>query len=168
MKRRSWKEVSSNSKKCYKTSIIRPKNSHGRSNSDDTVADRQFESEEMPLGSYDIESKRTNSHKKSKSFWSRMTPLLVWVSLFGVLSTVLLRAAIPIHLNVADEKFLEIRKCPACYGVTLCPAFLTGEIILESWSRFTITQLLNARNVFYARYKDKRVKTLVLAIVILA
>lgn len=159
MKRRSCKEEPSNSAKCLETSIFRSWDSLGRK---DWHNVKTNEGEEIMLKKSEKESKRYYSHKKLKRCWSAMTPMLVWISLFGVFSTVLLRAAIPIHLNVADEKFLEIRKCPACFGVTLCPAFLTGEIVLESWSRFTITQLLNARNVFFARYKDKRVRLMTL------
>lgn len=99
----------------------------------------------------------TNSSKKSYLCCSKMTPVLVWIVILGALSTVLLRSAFPIYLNVADEKFLEIRKCPACFGVCLCPAFLTGEIVPETWSRFKATQLLNSKNVYFARFKDKHV-----------
>lgn len=88
---------------------------------------------------------------------SRMKHVLVWIIIFGALSTVLLRSAIPIHFNVADEKFLEIRKCPACFGVCLCPAFLTGEIVPETWSRFRASLLFNTKNVYFASYKGKHV-----------
>ncbi|EFX71406.1 hypothetical protein DAPPUDRAFT_327242 [Daphnia pulex] len=86
-----------------------------------------------------------------------MTPLLVWIVTLGVFSTALLRSAIPIYLNVADEKFLELKKCPACYGVMLCPAFLMGDIVPETWSRFKAAQLLNTKNVYFATFKDKHV-----------
>ncbi len=88
---------------------------------------------------------------------SRMKPLLVWIVTLGVFSTALLRSAIPIYLNVADEKFLELKKCPACYGVMLCPAFLMGDIVPETWSRFKAAQLLNTKNVYFATFKDKHV-----------
>jgi hypothetical protein len=86
-----------------------------------------------------------------------MKPLLVWIVTLGVFSTALLRSAIPIYLNVADEKFLELKKCPACYGVMLCPAFLMGDIVPETWSRFKAAQLLNSKNVYFATFKDKHV-----------
>lgn len=87
----------------------------------------------------------------------KMTYSLIWIVVFGVLSTLLMRSAFPIYLNVADEKFLEIRKCPACFGVCLCPAFLTGDIVPDNWSRLRATQLLNAKNVFFARFKERKV-----------
>lgn len=151
--------MSPHSAKCHQTSEIRPGNSRRGGKSVDLRTNGQPGSEEMLLEFCDKEANTFHPHKPSRCC-SSMTPLLVWISLFGVLSTVLLRAAVPIHLNVADEKFLEIRKCPACFGVTMCPAFLTGDIVLESWSRFTVSQLLNARNVFFARYKDERVRKL--------
>lgn len=98
-----------------------------------------------------------NPKKESRFCCSIMTPILVWIAIFGVLSTTLLRSAIPIYLNVADEKFLEIKKCPACFGVQLCPAFLTGDIVPETWSRYKATQLLNQRNVYFATFHDKHV-----------
>ena len=97
------------------------------------------------------------SIKKSRQFCPRMTPILVWIFLLGVLSTVLLRSAIPIYLNVADETFLELKKCPACFGVLLCPAFLIGDIIPETWSRFKAAQLLNTKNVYFATFKNQHV-----------
>lgn len=102
-----------------------------------------------------------NSNKKSLFCCSIMTPILVWIAIFGVFSTALLRSAIPIYLNVADEKFLEIKKCPACFGVQVCPAFLTGEIVPETWSRYKATQLLNKRNVYFATFKDKHVSYMI-------
>ena len=97
------------------------------------------------------------SIKKSLPFCPRMTSMLVWIVLLGVFSTVLLRSAIPIYLNVADETFLELKKCPACFGVLLCPAFLIGDIIPETWSRFKAAQLLNTKNVYFATFKNQHV-----------
>ena len=101
--------------------------------------------------------KHSSNNRTNIMGCSKMTPLLSWIILFAAILTVFLRSAIPIYLNAADEKFLEIRKCPACYGVVLCPAFLTGEIEPENWSRFTATQAVNAKNVFYATFKGKHV-----------
>ena len=98
--------------------------------------------------------------KGSNLFNSKMTPILAWIIILGALSTVLLRSAFPIYLNVADERFLEIRKCPACFGVLLCPAFLTGEIVPETWSKFRATQYINSKNVYFASFKEKHVSLL--------
>ncbi len=92
-----------------------------------------------------------------KSFYSKMASILAWIVILGAFSTVLLRSAFPVYLNVADERFLEIRKCPACFGVLLCPAFLTGEIVPETWSRFRATQYINSKNVYFASFKGKHV-----------
>ena len=97
------------------------------------------------------------SSKKPRPSCLRMTPILVWIVILGVFSTVLLRSAIPVYLNVEDEKFLELKKCPACFGVMLCPAFLMGDIVPETWSRFKAAQLLNTKNVYFATFKNKHV-----------
>ena len=99
-------------------------------------------------------------NKKSRPSCPRMTPILVWIVILGVFSTGLLRSAIPVYLNVADEKFLELKKCPACFGVLLCPAFLMGDIVPETWSRFKAVQLLNTKNVYFATFKNKHVSSL--------
>jgi hypothetical protein len=79
---------------------------------------------------------------------------------FTLLSTAILKRLFAISTSLANEKFLELDKCPACYGVTLCPSFLNGEIIPNSLTAFLITQLLNSKNVFYAQFLKKQVSYL--------
>ena len=83
--------------------------------------------------------------------------------LIGVLSTLLamlVEIAFPVFLNVTDFDVLEISKCPACFGLTMCPQFSTEKISIETWSRVSTTVFLNSKNVYFAQYAGKRVSTI--------
>jgi len=70
---------------------------------------------------------------------------------------ILVPVAFPIFLNISDINALEISKCPACYGVTICPQFLTGKISIEPWSLIASTLYLNSKNVYFAEYAGNKV-----------
>jgi hypothetical protein len=61
-----------------------------------------------------------------------------------------------ITINV--EELTEMSKCPACFGVRLCPAIMSGKVELNDWNKFRLSKLVNARNVFYATWDDRGVK----------
>ena len=95
---------------------------------------------------------------------SKLAPLKIRVTcvcivLLALLSTGFLKRVFSISTNLADENFLEIGKCPACYGQSLCQSFLKGEIVPNSLTEFIATQLLNSKNVFYAKFNDKQVSS---------
>lgn len=71
---------------------------------------------------------------------------------------ILVPVAFPNYLDITDVNVLEISKCPACFGVTLCPQFLTGKILLEPWSLVSSTLLLNSKNVYYADLEGEKVR----------
>lgn len=50
-------------------------------------------------------------------------------------------------------KLTDLARCPACYGVTVCPELYSNQIILEtnSWS-----SLFNAKNIYYGYTKTNR------------
>ena len=72
---------------------------------------------------------------------------------------ILVPVAFPIFLNISDINVLEISKCPACYGVTICPQFLTGKISIEPWSLIASTLYLNSKNVYFAEYAGNKVRS---------
>lgn len=64
------------------------------------------------------------------------------VLLFGDLKT-------PVVMHLTD-----LNRCPACYGVSVCPELYSNQILLESghsWSR-----MFNAKNVYYGFTKSNR------------
>jgi hypothetical protein len=63
----------------------------------------------------------------------------------------------PLVINIKDPKTLDVFKCPACFGEGLCPAFLSSNVILTNWTRFSLAKVVNAKNVYYGLYKDKHV-----------
>ena len=77
---------------------------------------------------------------------------------FVVLETTLHHA-----LKSRDESFLEIAKCPACFGVSMCPSFYNGEIALGTWSQFSAAMNVNSKNVYNANYKDKEVRKVMIS-----
>ncbi|XP_063229062.1 divergent protein kinase domain 2A-like isoform X2 [Bacillus rossius redtenbacheri] len=52
----------------------------------------------------------------------------------------------------------EVHKCPSCYGVTACPAFMLGQVELTGASRLVrLLDLVGGRNVMFATHGDRRV-----------
>ena len=94
--------------------------------------------------------------RRNRKFLFTLGIMFLWAIVLVALLTVLIGKS-PVSPDFADEHFLEIAKCPACYGVCLCPAFLTRQVTQESWSRYSPAELLGARNVFMARFKKKQV-----------
>jgi len=110
-------------------------------------------------------STKCSSSAIQMAYYSRLpSPKIAFtcacIVFFTLLSTAILKRLFKISTSLANEKFLELDKCPACYGVTLCPSFLNGEIIPNSLTAFLITQLLNSKNVFYAQFLKKQVSYL--------
>ena len=60
-----------------------------------------------------------------------------------------------ITINV--EELTERLKCPACFGVNICPQIISGNINLNDWNRFTISKFANAKNIFFATWNDQGV-----------
>ena len=74
--------------------------------------------------------------------------------LYGVIMLIG-RFILPIEINIAHRDMLEQHKCPACFGENLCSDVYHGKIKLTSWTRYTISKLLNARNVYYGVLNGK-------------
>ena len=55
----------------------------------------------------------------------------------------------PIEINLNQRDMLEQHKCPACFGENLCNDIYVGAIKLTNWTRYTISKVLNARNVYH-------------------
>lgn len=54
------------------------------------------------------------------------------------------------------RKLTNLDRCPACYGVSVCPELYSQQIVLE---RLGWTNMLNAKNIYYAytRYNRRAV-----------
>ena len=72
--------------------------------------------------------------------------------LYGLLTVVRPRI-FPIEINLNQRDMLEQHKCPACFGENLCNDVYVGAIKLTNWTRYTISKLMNARNVFHGVFK---------------
>ncbi|XP_033107182.1 divergent protein kinase domain 2A-like isoform X2 [Anneissia japonica] len=59
--------------------------------------------------------------------------------------------------QLQNFEFLESRKCPACYGTSLCGSFQRGELDLESFYKFRLLDVVNVKNVFFGRHQEKSV-----------
>ncbi|XP_071951089.1 divergent protein kinase domain 2A-like [Antedon mediterranea] len=59
--------------------------------------------------------------------------------------------------ELKDFDFLEARKCPACYGTSLCGSFQRGELALELFYKFRMLDVVNVKNVFFGRHQEKPV-----------
>jgi len=74
-----------------------------------------------------------------------------------ILTAIFIGAVLPELLRSLDERSLELDKCPACFGINMCPQLVTGQVKLEAWSRLTTAFRLNAKNVYLAEYLGQKV-----------
>uniref|UniRef100_A0A8D0H610 Divergent protein kinase domain 2A n=1 Tax=Sphenodon punctatus TaxID=8508 RepID=A0A8D0H610_SPHPU len=58
--------------------------------------------------------------------------------------------------ELSERRFLQLNKCPACWGTSWCRKFLNGQLRLESWGRLRLFDFLNVKNVYFARYGEPR------------
>lgn len=49
--------------------------------------------------------------------------------------------------------FVDDKKCPACYGIELCPEFYAGDIVFYKDFQSSLSHYVNAKNVYSAKYK---------------
>ena len=55
--------------------------------------------------------------------------------------------------HLSDSSFLEIEKCPACFGESFCPTLLDNQIEFTGLSKFRSFDMINSKNVYFARHK---------------
>ena len=67
------------------------------------------------------------------------------------------RFILPIEIDIKGIDLTEQYKCPACFGDNLCSDIYTGNLRLSNWTRFTISKLVNARNVYHGMLSGKKV-----------
>lgn len=58
--------------------------------------------------------------------------------------------------ELADRRFLQLNKCPACFGTSWCRRFLNGQVAFEAWGRLRLLDFLNVKNVYFAQYGEPR------------
>lgn len=58
--------------------------------------------------------------------------------------------------ELSERRFLQLNKCPACWGTSWCRKFLNGQLRLESWGRLRLLDFFNVKNVYFARYGEPR------------
>ena len=70
----------------------------------------------------------------------------------------------PVLVDITDENFLELQKCPACYGDHLCSDVFHRRFDLTNFTRFNIIRkLFNAKNVYYGIfYQDDQEEEVVI------
>ncbi|XP_069698636.1 divergent protein kinase domain 2A isoform X2 [Periplaneta americana] len=80
-----------------------------------------------------------------------------WQAL-AVLALLLALCLMP-HLPwISLRDFTEVEKCPACYGVSLCPAMNGGEITLSSFDIVTaIMNIIGSKNVMFGTFHDRKI-----------
>jgi len=49
---------------------------------------------------------------------------------------------------LTSDAFLEVGKCPACFGFTVCDATRSGNVWFTGWSRIQLLGFVNAKNVY--------------------
>lgn len=60
--------------------------------------------------------------------------------------------ATPITFTLDLEQLTDREKCPACFGVKMCPQIVTGQIRLTDWTKYKVSRFVNQKNVFYGEW----------------
>ena len=63
---------------------------------------------------------------------------------------------LPIEIEITHRDMLEQHKCPACFGENLCNDVYLGKLKLTEWTRYKVSKLLNARNIYPAVLHGKK------------
>ena len=92
-------------------------------------------------------SRRLRLHKKK----------VVVYLLIIILCLLLYRYLRPREINLKDDSFNNLSKCPACYGTSLCQAIKSEDIVLSEYSRWSIVRFFNVKNVFYGFWNSRNI-----------
>lgn len=57
-------------------------------------------------------------------------------------------------IELSENDFLHLSKCPACYGTDFCPHMNKDNLHLHLWSKCKICNYFNAKNVYYGTLGD--------------
>nr|XP_006001959.1 PREDICTED: deleted in autism protein 1 [Latimeria chalumnae]XP_006001960.1 PREDICTED: deleted in autism protein 1 [Latimeria chalumnae]XP_014347432.1 PREDICTED: deleted in autism protein 1 [Latimeria chalumnae] len=58
--------------------------------------------------------------------------------------------------ELMDRRFINLNKCPACFGTSWCRKFMNGQITFETWGRLRFLDFFNVKNVYFAQYGEPR------------
>ncbi|KAI4891139.1 hypothetical protein NFI96_020759 [Prochilodus magdalenae] len=58
--------------------------------------------------------------------------------------------------ELTDRRFVNLNKCPACFGTSWCRKFMNGQVSFETWGRLRFLDVFNVKNVFFAQYGEPR------------
>ena len=86
----------------------------------------------------------------------RRRTLYVYICIIVLMIYLLSRYILPLQIEITNRNLLEHHKCPACFGENLCDEVYHGKLKLVSWTRYTASKLLNARNVYYGVLSDNK------------
>jgi hypothetical protein len=103
---------------------------------------------------------RQDPDMKLKQRWILALFIIFSIVLILILSSVQFRnitklTSHQLGITVDLEELTERKKCPACFGINLCPAVINGKIELNDWNKFAMSRLVNVKNVFYATWDDR-------------
>lgn len=62
--------------------------------------------------------------------------------------------ASPIGFMLDLELLTDRDKCPACFGVKMCPQIITKQIKLTDWRQYKVSKFVNQKNIFYGQWDD--------------
>ena len=58
--------------------------------------------------------------------------------------------------ELTDRRFINLNKCPACFGTSWCRKFMNGQVSFEAWGRLRFLDVFNVKNVYFAQYGEPR------------
>ena len=89
--------------------------------------------------------------------WKRRKTFYIFLCLFVLIIYGLFGPRIlPVEIDIKHRDMVEQHKCPACYGENLCNDLYQGRIKLTNWTKYTVSKLINARNVFHGVYQGNK------------
>ncbi|XP_052354631.1 divergent protein kinase domain 2A [Oncorhynchus keta] len=87
----------------------------------------------------------------------RCLKLLLVVGLFVILLMNTHNLFVSFQKNeLTDRRFINLNKCPACFGTSWCRKFMNGQVSFETWGRLRFLDVFNVKNVYFAQYGEPR------------
>ena len=59
--------------------------------------------------------------------------------------------------HLKEDTFLQIDKCPACFGTNFCSRLHNGAVRFNGWSRVRLLDAVNVKNVYFGTYQGQPV-----------
>ena len=93
--------------------------------------------------------------------YPRLYQIKLIVKGFIVIILVLVYFLCPLWIDLTDEGFNNLIKCPACFGTSLCSSIKNKDIELTGFSALNFMRYIDRKNVYFGHWKSRNIPVVV-------